>query len=104
MRRVRHFIGLVVALGAVAGCAPGPEDLSLDPGASMDGGGAGTVRGADAGSLSDAGSDAGSTGALAMYPSWQLIDIQPLSSRFNTAYGLNAFLGRPLVVLLLEGF
>lgn len=72
-------------------------------------GGADAGTSADAGSAVDAGSqdagltDAGST-ALAMYPAWQLTDIQPVSPRFNEVYGLSAFAGRPLVVILLQGY
>lgn len=40
----------------------------------------------------------------AMYPSWQLVDLQPRSPRFNQSYGLSEFQGQPLVVYLIEGF
>ncbi len=67
----------------------------------------GTMKGADAGGGGGAGggfalTDGGDV--VAMYPSWQLADIQPQSPRFNQVYGLSAFQTRPVVVVLLEGF
>jgi hypothetical protein len=41
---------------------------------------------------------------MAEYPAWQLTDIQTQSPRHNTSYGLSVFAGRPVVVVLLEGF
>ena len=37
-------------------------------------------------------------------PSWMLRDIQPQSPMFDQTYGLSAFSGTVLVVVLLEGF
>lgn len=37
-------------------------------------------------------------------PTWQLEDVQPGSPRFGQTYGLSVFAGRPVVVVLLEGF
>lgn len=38
------------------------------------------------------------------YPTWELEDVQPQSARANETYGLSVFAGRPLVVVLLEGY
>jgi hypothetical protein len=55
-----------------------------------------------------AGDLAGAPADLAMVasqlPSWMLEDVQPLSPRTGQVYGLSEFLGRTLVVTLVEGF
>lgn len=65
------------------------------------GGAAGQGGGAAGGSVGNA---AGGMALAAMYPTWTLTDLQPLSPRANETYGLSAFAGRPLVVVLIEGF
>ena len=37
-------------------------------------------------------------------PKWHLKDFQPKSARFNSTYGLEAFLGKPTIVALLSGW
>ena len=102
MKRLAHLTALSTSL-ALVGCALGP-DLSDDGGLGAGGGvavsdaGAGGGTGIDAGALADAGAD------VSMYPAWALTDLQPQSPRFNTSYGLSVFAGRPVAVVLLEGF
>jgi hypothetical protein len=71
----------------------------------------GAAGGAQAGGMAQGGGAAQAGGAAgggmmlaAMYPSWQLVDLQPQSPRANQSYGLAEFQGRPLVVYLIEGF
>lgn len=45
-----------------------------------------------------------SDGVNGEIPTWQLEDVQPGSPRFGQSYGLSVFAGRPVVVVLLEGF
>jgi hypothetical protein len=77
-------------------------------GVAMTGGGAGggvaMTGGGAGGGVAMTGGGAGGGAGVAMYPSWQLQDIQPVSPRFNQTYGLSAFAGRPVVAMLLEGF
>lgn len=99
-----HRVVLAAAMTWVAcGLAPQPG-LEVDAGAGVSDAGAREVdagaRDADAGSDSDAGLG----NALAMYPAWTLEDVQPQSTRFGQSYGLSEFAGRPVVVVLLEGF
>lgn len=72
------------------------------------GGGVATGGGTGGGSAADAGQGGGTGGGgmmvMAQYPSWMLQDVQPMSPRFNETYGLASFSGRPVVVVLLEGF
>ncbi|HVJ92803.1 MAG TPA: AhpC-related (seleno)protein [Labilithrix sp.] len=37
-------------------------------------------------------------------PSWMRVDVQPKSARFQQTYGLEAFRGKAMVVVLLEGY
>ena len=37
-------------------------------------------------------------------PTWSLEDIQPMSPRYGQMYGLDAFAGKTLVVVLVQGF
>jgi hypothetical protein len=97
--------GAMVAPDAGSGGAAG---MTAAGGRAM---GAGGGAGAGSGGISAAGGSAGmaaSGGAggqlMAMYPSWQLTDIQPASPRANETYGLAAFQGQPVVVYLIEGF
>lgn len=93
---------VVSALAAVAlGCAGGLEPQG-DGGAPL--GDGGSFQGLiDAGAPVDAGVDGGGTVA-AEFPAWLLEDVQPQSPRAGQTYGLQAFLGRPLVVMLLQGY
>lgn len=95
---------LVVACGPVDEAATGnpanslPEQMLLpvaDAGASS-----------DAGTNLDGGSpaDAGAPPPQYVYPSWERLDIQPQSPKAQQKYGLEAFRGRTVVVVLLEGF
>lgn len=68
------------------------------------GGGSTAGRGGDLGVLLDAGALFADAGPVMAYPGWQLEDVQPQSARFNETYGLAAFAGRPLVVVVLEGY
>lgn len=76
MNRGIGMVALAIAAGTLACAGDGVEDGTGGP--------------------SDAG---GST-----IPAWQLEDVQPLSPRFGTTYGLSVHAGRPVVVVLLEGF
>ncbi|MDP2274589.1 MAG: hypothetical protein Q8N23_18735 [Archangium sp.] len=96
-----HRVVLTAAVALVAACGV-PSAGELDAGAGFTRSDAGT-RDVDAGTDAGANDDAG-VGAMAMYPTWQLEDVQPQSPRFSQTYGLSAFAGRPLVVVLLEGF
>lgn len=86
--------------GALGGGAPnatgGGTAGSVTGGGAVSGGG--TVGGGSVGSMG------GGTVVAAMYPAWQLTDLQPASPRPGQSYGLSAFQGRPLVVVLIEGF
>lgn len=102
----KHLVALAGAAGLLAlACGevmPGPTDGG-GSGEGMDAGETRADAGRDAGELlADAGLDAGP--GMPDFPTWQLVDVQPKSSRFNQTYGLSAFLGRPTVVMLLEGF
>ncbi len=98
----------ISALAAVAlGCAGGVDGLGDDGGsggsAGSGGSGGGFMGLFDAGlSGDDAGADAGAV--VSDLPTWALVDVQPQSPRTGQSYGLQAFLGRPLVVMLLQGY
>ncbi len=59
-----------------------------------------TVLTPDGGSAGDAGSSSEQFG----YPVWERADIQPNSPRAQQTYGLEAFRGHTLVVMLFEGY
>jgi hypothetical protein len=54
--------------------------------------------------VEDAGVAAPDAGVTWAYPAWEREDIQPQSPRQGETYGLEAFRGRTLVVVLLEGY
>lgn len=64
--------------------------------------GGGVAGGAAGGTVT--GAAGGAAGAQFVYPSWQREDIQAASPRRGEVYGLEAFRGRTVVVVLLEGF
>lgn len=92
-----HAVVMTAAVALVACGVPQEGALNLDAGAEVFDAGS---REVDAGALDDGGVG----GPVAMYPGWQLEDVQPQSARFGQTYGLSAFSGRPVVVVLLEGF
>lgn len=68
-------------------------------------GGTASAGGAAGGSAMGGGNGAaGGMVLAAMYPSWTLEDLQPASPRANQTYGLSAFQGQALVVVMIEGF
>jgi hypothetical protein len=112
MNRIVRVSVLVLA----AACGPQPQE-SGDPmlpqqqmvppmTAGGRAGGTSAGGGVAGGSQSTAGGVAAAGGGTAqfVYPAWQREDTQPLSPRRGQVYGLEAFRGRPLVVVLLEGF
>ncbi|MDX2015768.1 MAG: AhpC-related (seleno)protein [Myxococcaceae bacterium] len=122
MKRIASLITFIL----VAACgpeAPDATDPMLPPqqqvpvasgggaaGGSTAGGGAqasggGVAAGGPGGGVSGAAGGAAGGGSVQfVYPSWQREDIQPQSPRRGEVYGLEAFRGRTLVVVLLEGF
>jgi hypothetical protein len=123
MKQWPMFQGLVAALVTVlVACGGAMMEPSGSAGGTAQGGGmaaggmpgGGTAGGlAQAGGAAAGGSTAGGAAAggaaggmtmAAMYPAWQLTDLQPQSPRFNQSYGLSAFQGRALVVVMIEGF
>ncbi len=68
------------------------------------GGVAGGGGGAPAGGSGGGAPAGGGAGAQFAYPLWQREDIQAASPRHSQVYGLEAFRGRTVVVVLLEGF
>ncbi len=86
---------------AIAGCATALLACGAASTTQPDSGGG--SAGSGGGQAMTDGGAGGGTG-VAMYPTWQLQDIQPASPRFNQTYGLAAFAGRPVVAMLLEGF
>lgn len=94
-------LALIVVL---AGCGMEPEPglvpdagIGLPPPVLLDAG----TEPHDAGTEP---SDAGAQPASYAYPAWERTDIQPNSPRAQQTYGLEAFRGRTLVVVLLEGY
>ena len=88
-----------------SGSAPDPMlpmQTLLDGGTAAMAGDAG--GGAAAGGAADAGAAGGTSGTQFAYPLWQREDIQAASPRHTQVYGLEAFRGRTVVVVLLEGF
>lgn len=83
--------GTAASAGGAAGGASG-------------GGSASAAGGAAGGTVSGGGSAGGASGTQFVYPSWEREDIQAASSRRGEVYGLEAFRGRTVVVVLLEGF
>jgi hypothetical protein len=118
---MKHLASLTTLI-LVAACGPevpGGSDPMLPPQqqrpGALGGGAAGGGEGSGGGQASAGGSAGGGvTGAAGgaaaggaaqfVYPSWQREDIQPQSPRRGEVYGLEAFRGRTLVVVLLEGF
>jgi hypothetical protein len=102
-------VALALALLAAAGCSAG-EPSEAPPAGSFDlpqqervaspsGEGEGEANGAEP--------SAGTTPATTQefeLPTWQRKDVQPKSDRFGTSYGLEAYEGRTVVVILLEGY
>lgn len=86
-----------VAGGGAAGGAQGAGGGLASAGGSAGGGAVGAAGGA-------AGGPAAGGSAQFVYPSWQREDIQPQSPRRGEVYGLEAFRGRTVVAVLLEGF
>lgn len=109
MTRLGHVAMSLLAMLA-AGCGSGPSDGQGAGGGSVQlGAGGGTFGVMAGGMVAMAGGTAaaagGSVGGQAhMYPAWRLTDVQPRSPRANESYGLDAFLGRPVVAVLIEGF
>lgn len=120
-------VSTVVLVAACGPEAPGTADPMLPPqqqvptvtgggggaaggstaggGAQASGGGlASAGGGAAGGSVAGVGGGGTAGGTQFVYPSWQREDIQPQSPRRGEVYGLEAFRGRTLVVVLLEGF
>jgi hypothetical protein len=88
-------------------CGPAPEGAANQPTLPVQerlpGADAGTPAAAqDGGSAVDAGSPAPVDQFV--YPTWEREDVQPQSRRFGQVYGLEAYRGRAVVVVLLEGF
>jgi hypothetical protein len=76
------WLAALLALGAVA-CSKAPGDSAQTD-------------------LAGAMADLAATNS--MLPTWMLEDVQPDSPRSGQTYGLSQFLGRTLVVTLVEGF
>lgn len=96
----------LAALAALAGCATEAGGGSQDPGSielpeqeRVAPGGEGA---ADEGA-SGAGAGPVTTQEFRL-PAWKREDVQPESARFGQTYGLEAFAGKTLVVVLLEGY
>jgi hypothetical protein len=87
----------LVSLAAPVGCSKGPTGPAAD-----------LAMGAVDLAINALADFAGTTADLSMtasqLPSWMLEDVQPNSPRTGQTYGLNEFLGRTLVVTLVEGF
>jgi hypothetical protein len=98
-----HAVLLLTGSALVACGVAAPRDGGGSGGAAAATGG-GSAEGGGVVAGGGAAATGGGSGAVAMYPSWQLTDIQPTSPRFNQSYGLDAFAGRPVVAVLLEGF
>lgn len=65
---------------------------------------AGCGGGEDPRAVPDASATPDAPGAVVRLPTWQLEDIQPQSPRTGQTYGLDTFVGKIVVVTLLEGF
>lgn len=101
-------VTVLVACGAPMLDAGGTGGVPRGVGGGMAAaGGAASAGGAAGGSAMGGGSVNGAAGGMvlaSMYPSWTLEDLQPASPRANQTYGLSAFQGRALVVVMIEGF
>lgn len=110
MSRVSVVHGVLAACVIVLVACGAPTTLDT-------GGTGGVTRGTGGGVASAGGTAGGAMGGgsvmngagggmvlAAMYPSWTLEDLQPASPRANETYGLSAFQGRALVVVMVEGF
>ncbi len=115
---MNRFSFVLVPL-VVAACGPdtsmqgAPPDPMLPMQAQLGGGTAASAGGAAGGSSAgggaaggtvNGGSAGGASGSQFVYPSWEREDIQAASPRRGEVYGLEAFRGRTVVVVLLEGF
>jgi hypothetical protein len=83
--------------GGPLGSVDLPEQERIDPPSSN--GGGGTTTGGD-----KTGSSATDPAQMFKLPAWQREDVQPKSARFGQSYGLDAYSGKTVVVVLLEGY
>ena len=96
--------------GGIGGVQRGSGGGMASAGGAPDGamgGGMASAGGAPGGAMGGGSVMNGAGGGMvlaAMYPSWTLQDLQPASPRANETYGLSAFQGRALVVVMIEGF
>jgi hypothetical protein len=105
---MKRFTSFLVPL-FVASCGPetsagGPSSNPMLPEQTVLGGGSASSAGGTSGGLGGGAAGGGSVGTQFAYPLWQREDIQAASPRHTEVYGLEAFRGRTVVVVLLEGF
>lgn len=100
---------LAVALAALAGCAAqtgtsSPQDQGAAELPEQERAAPPESGESAGGSTGTGGGSSAPTPQEFKLPTWTREDVQPKSARFGQTYGLDAFAGKTVVVILLEGF